>query len=207
MKEAKRAWWRVPVFCVLAGQVCFRLELALGRRFAIIRLSDGSVSVNNERWLLISAALFAATVLAGGLLFFRKRTRGELLFSAGVMFVLCAVWGLAAQLTQIGWLSIGYSESMAWCDVISQLLYRWNVNQWASAIVFWRRRSCLFHSAEGRKRQRNRQRRLRLKIPEKILIEKNHPGTIRAGAILLIAPNTDKKDPNAQHSCPFCILR
>lgn len=59
MKEAKRAWWRVPVFCVLAGQVCFRLELALGRRFAIIRLSDGSVSVNNERWLLISAALFA----------------------------------------------------------------------------------------------------------------------------------------------------
>ncbi len=54
MKEAKRAWWRVPVFCVLAGQVCFRLELALGRRFAIIRLSDGSVSVNNERWLLIS---------------------------------------------------------------------------------------------------------------------------------------------------------
>lgn len=58
MKEAKRAWWRVPVFCVLAGQVCFRLELALGRRFAIIRLSDGSVSVNNERWLLISAALF-----------------------------------------------------------------------------------------------------------------------------------------------------
>ena len=108
MKEAKRAWWRVPVFCVLAGQVCFRLELALGRRFAIIRLSDGSVSVNNERWLLISAALFAATVLAGGLLFFRKRTRGELLFSAGVMFVLCAVWGLAAQLTQIGWLSIGY---------------------------------------------------------------------------------------------------
>ena len=137
MKEAKRAWWRVPVFCLLAGQVCFRFELALGSRFAIIRLSDGSVSVNNERWLLISAALFAATVLAGGLLFFRKRTRGELLFSAGVMFVLCAVWGLAAQLTQIGWLSIGYSESMAWCDVISQLLYRWNVNQWASAIVFW----------------------------------------------------------------------
>ena len=137
MKEEKRAWWRIPVFCVLAGQVCFRLELALGSRFAIIRLSDGSVSVNNERWLLISAALFAATVLAGGLLFFRKRTRGELLFSAGVMFVLCAVWGLAAQLTQIGWLSIGYSESMAWCDVISQLLYRWYVNQWASAIVFW----------------------------------------------------------------------
>ena len=118
MKAEKRAWWRIPVFCLLAGQVCFRFELALGSRFAIIRLSDGSVSVNNERWLLISAALFAATVLAGGLLFFRKRTRGELLFSAGVMFVLCAVWGLAAQLTQIGWLSIGYSESMAWCDVI-----------------------------------------------------------------------------------------
>ena len=137
MKAEKRAWWRIPVFCLLAGQVCFRFELALGSRFAIIRLSDGSVSVNNERWLLISAALFAATVLAGGLLFFRKRTRGELLFSAGVMFVLCAVWGLAAQLTQIGWLSIGYSESMAWCDVISQLLYRWNVKQWASAIVFW----------------------------------------------------------------------
>lgn len=59
MKAEKRAWWRVPVFCVLAGQVCFQLELALGSRFAIIRLSDGSVSVNNERWLLISAALFA----------------------------------------------------------------------------------------------------------------------------------------------------
>ena len=61
MKEAKRAWWRIPVFCVLAGQVCFRFELALGSRFAIIRLSDGSVSVNNERWLLISqVALYPA---------------------------------------------------------------------------------------------------------------------------------------------------
>ena len=49
MKAEKRAWWRIPVFCLLAGQVCFRFELALGSRFAIIRLSDGSVSVNNER--------------------------------------------------------------------------------------------------------------------------------------------------------------
>ena len=74
----------------------------------ILLFNQNPVIVDYERWLLISAALFAATVLAGGLLFFRKRTRGELLFSAGVMFVLCAVWGLAAQLTQIGWLSIGY---------------------------------------------------------------------------------------------------
>ena len=136
-KTFGKTLWVVPVFCVAAGWFCFQLEFRVFGRLAIVTLPDGTITVDNRRWLVISAARFALTLAVGGLLVFRRMTRKEVMRSACVMFVFSAVWGLTVQFTQISWLSIGYSEVHTWCDVVSQVLLRWNVDQWVSAVLLW----------------------------------------------------------------------
>ena len=96
----KNSWWKVPLYCMAAGWICFQLEIRWLGQWAIVTLPDGTITSDTTRWMILSAGLFLAVVLIGGLLFFRKMTRKEILFSASVLAILNVVLGLLANLIQ-----------------------------------------------------------------------------------------------------------
>ena len=132
----KHSWWKVPAYCILAGWVCFQLMVRVLGRFALVTLPDGTITSDNTRWMLLSGLVFVAAVVVGGLVFFRRMTRRELLCSASVMVALNAVGGLIAYKTSstfsFFWMEIG-----EWSSFVSQLLFRMNVNEWVSAAITW----------------------------------------------------------------------
>ncbi len=92
----RRSWWKVPLYCTLASWICFQLEVRLGARFLVSVSPDGTASMNETGWILLSVLLFLAVVCIGGLLFFRRMTRREVLCSATVLAALNVVFGLLA---------------------------------------------------------------------------------------------------------------
>lgn len=92
-------------------------------RFAIVTLPDGSISSDSTRSLIVFALVFMAVLLIGGLAFFRKISRMELLVSALVMVVLNAVVTLIAYKVQ-GMFALYWSEFTEWSIFIPQLLYK-----------------------------------------------------------------------------------
>ncbi len=119
----KRNWWKVPLYCLIASWICFQLEVRLLLRFAIVTLPDGSISSDSTRSLIVFALVFMAVLLIGGLAFFRKISRRELLVSALVMVVLNAVVTLIAYKAQ-GMFALYWSEFTEWSIFIPQLLYK-----------------------------------------------------------------------------------
>ncbi len=119
----KRNWWKVPLYCLIASWICFQLEVRLLLRFAIVTLPDGSISSDSTRSLIVFALVFMAVLLIGGLAFFRKISRMELLVSALVMVVLNAVVTLIAYKAQ-GMFALYWSEFTEWSIFIPQLLYK-----------------------------------------------------------------------------------
>ncbi len=119
----KRNWWKVPLYCLIASWICFQLEVRLLLRFAIVTLPDGSISSDSTRSLIVFALVFMAVLLIGGLAFFRKISRRELLVSALVMVVLNAVVTLIAYKVQ-GMFALYWSEFTEWSIFIPQLLYK-----------------------------------------------------------------------------------
>lgn len=132
----KKAWWRVPLYCIIASWVCFQLESRFLGRWALITLPDGSVSADNTRWLILSCALFIITVAIGGFFFFRKMTRRELFRSASVLVILNVVFGLIAYNSQ-GMLSLYFSELTEWDSFIASLLFQVTQNLWISTVIVW----------------------------------------------------------------------
>lgn len=118
----KKTWWRVPVYCLAASWICFHLEVHWLLRFAIVTLPDGSISSDSTRSLIIYGILFFAVLLIGGLLFFRKISRKELLLSAFLMIVLDFYMMLKAWNDQ-GLLAFYWAELTEWSIFISQLFY------------------------------------------------------------------------------------
>ena len=119
----KKTWWRVPVYCLAASWICFHLEVHWLLRFAIVTLPDGSISSDSTRSLIVFAFVFVAVLLIGGLVFFRKISKRELLVSALVMVALKAVVTLIAYKVQ-GMFAIYWSEFTEWSIFIPQLFYR-----------------------------------------------------------------------------------
>ncbi len=136
-KKVVKSWWKIPLFCIVAGWICFELEVRFLGRFAIVRLPDGSITSNNTYWMIMSAVLFAITLVVGGCLFFRKMTKKELLFSASVMFVFGMICGILSQISNIIFIMTFYSKIYTWCDITTQILFKLNVNTWVSAVVLW----------------------------------------------------------------------
>ena len=132
----RRSWWKVPLYCTLACWICFQLEVRLGARFLVSVSPDGTASMNETGWILLSVLLFLAVVCIGGLLFFRRMTRREVLYSATVLAALNVVFGLLAYKIQ-GIFSIYVSEFTSWDSIFSDLLYRVTQNPWVTAIVNW----------------------------------------------------------------------
>lgn len=132
----KKSWWSIPVYCMAASWVCFQLEIRFLGRWAIVTLPDGSISSDQNRWLLLSGILFLAVIAAGGLLFFRKQTRRELFYSASVLALLHVVLGLAAYKIQ-GTFSLFWIQLTEWNSFLSQLLYRLGIHEWICAAAVW----------------------------------------------------------------------
>ena len=124
MKEiVKRVWWKVPLYCVIAGFISWYLMVGYIGRLAIVRLPDGTITTNNNIWMLLSGILFVVVLLLGGLLFFRKMTRKELLYSATVMFVLNAIMGIVSYLLPSNSITFFFVEIAEWYSFIPQLFY------------------------------------------------------------------------------------
>lgn len=132
----KTSWWKVPLYCMVAGWICFELEVRLLGRFAIVTLPDGSITSDNTRWIIMCGILFVITIAVGGLFFFRRMSRRELFVSASVMVVLNVVCGLIAYKTNSVF-SFYWTELTEWSSFVPQLLYRLQVNEWISAILTW----------------------------------------------------------------------
>lgn len=135
----KNSWWKVPLYCMAASWICFQLEIRWLGQWAIVTLPDGTITSDTTRWMILSAGLFLAVVLIGGLLFFRKMTRKEILFSASVLAILNVVLGLLANLIQhsLPYLTMLWAEMNEWSSVFTQILLQLGVNSWVSAFLVW----------------------------------------------------------------------
>ena len=142
MKETlKKSWWKVPLYSMVAGWISFQLKVRIGSSFAITKLPDGTVSVDNTRWMIMSGTIFLLTLIVGGFLFFRRMKKEEVFCSASVMVIFNVVGGLVAyffQRTSLGSsFAVLYSEINEWSGFVSQLVYNIGLNQWISAIIVW----------------------------------------------------------------------
>lgn len=135
----KSSWWKVPLYCMAASWICFQLEILWLGQWAIVTLPDGSITSDTTRWMILSAGLFLAVVLIGGLLFFRKMSRKEILFSASVLAFLNVVLGLLANLIQhsLPYLTVFWAELTEWSRIFSQILSQLGANPWVSAFLVW----------------------------------------------------------------------
>jgi len=141
MKEmVKRIWWKVPLYCVIAGFISWYLMVGYIGRLAIVKLPDGTITSNNNIWMLLSGILFVVVLLLGGLLFFRKMTRKELLYSATVMFVLNAIMGIVSYLLPSSSITFFFVEIAEWYSFIPQLFYKLGGTSaiaWVGSVVGW----------------------------------------------------------------------
>ena len=140
MKETlKKSWWKVPVYCIVASWISFKLKVRIGSSFAVSKLSDGTVSIDDTRWMIMSGVIFLVTLIIGGLLFYRRMKKHEVFCSASVMVIFNIVGGLIAyffQRTSLGSsFAVFYSEINEWSGFVSQLVYKIGLNQWIGAII------------------------------------------------------------------------
>ncbi len=135
----KKTWWKVPLYCIAASWVCFQLTVHVFGRWALATLPDGTITADRTRELILHAALFAAVVLIGGLLFFRKMSRREIFQSASVLVVLNVVLGIFTYLTQRIFTSFTmlWSILTEWDSIFALLLFQLGVNEWVNAAILW----------------------------------------------------------------------
>ena len=119
--------WRVPLYSIAVGYVCFYLVVYLLGRFAFIR-EAGSTSVDPMRSLLMYALIFIVVVAGGGLVLFRQMTRREVFWSATIMVVLYAV--LLAVQQRFPVVTVSLAPIYEWTHFLFQLVYR-------STGLFW----------------------------------------------------------------------
>lgn len=119
--------WRVPLYSIAVGYVCFYLVVYLLGRFAFIH-EAGSISIDPIRSLLLYALVFVVVVAGGGLVLFRQMTRREIFWSATIMVALYAVL-LVVQL-RFPMITVSLAPIYEWTQFPSQLVYR-------STGLFW----------------------------------------------------------------------
>lgn len=105
MKIRINTLWRVPVFSLLAGIVCYYLTIYLGGFFYAVKTveEDGAISLSIDpvRSAIFQAVLFVAGLLVGGLLLFRSMSKTEIALSAVIAVALeAALSGLMYAVSQ-----------------------------------------------------------------------------------------------------------
>lgn len=135
----RKSWWKVPLYCMVAGWISFQLEVRFLGRWAIVTLPDGTITSDKTRWMMMSAGIFLAVVCIGGFRFFRKMTRKEIFSSASVLVALNIVLGIFTYVTQhtFTYFTLLWSELTEWDDVFSQILFQLGLNEWLSAVIIW----------------------------------------------------------------------
>ena len=122
--------WRVPVYCIVAGIVCFYLNSWLFYRFTVYDTGNG-IAVDTVRMLIEYGAFFVAAIVVGGFVFARHMTRKELFWWASIAVLLFVVfegikWGMwifdpkpswYAQLWEFAW------QSTQWSFFLEQLVF------------------------------------------------------------------------------------
>lgn len=135
----KRTWWSVPLYCMAASWICYRLEIFLLARWATVTLPDGAIAIDNTRSMILSAGMFLAVVGIGGLLFFRRMTRREIFCSATILAVMNVVLGIVTYQTQHTFPTVVllWVELSEWDNVFSRILFQLGVHEWLSAFLTW----------------------------------------------------------------------
>ena len=140
MKIRKGIFWRVPLFCILAGVIAFNMIVFLLGRFAIVRLPDWTITTDNTRMLIIYGAIFIVTLIVGGMVFFRNMTRKEIFFSASIIvainwIMILTQWAFNLT-TGPGAIFFMYaSQIFEWSSIVPLLLYRVNENLLLGAFI------------------------------------------------------------------------
>lgn len=132
----KKSWWKVPLYCTAASFLCFVLTVRIFGQFTLTTLPDGTITVDNTRWMILSSLLFLAVIVAGGILVFRKMTRKELFYSASVLVAVNVLFGLISYKAQ-GMFAVYWSMFSEWNSFVAELLVRINLNPWVSAVIIW----------------------------------------------------------------------
>lgn len=135
----KKSWWKVSLYCIVASWICFQLKIYLLARLAIVTLPDGSMEMDDTRWLILSALLLLAVVCVGGFFFFRKMTRKEIFLSASILVALNVGLGIFTYLTQRTFLSFTllWNQLTEWDRVLSEVLFRLGLHVWPCAALVW----------------------------------------------------------------------
>lgn len=140
----KNSWWKVPLYYISSGLVCYLLEFQLLARFGLLTLPGGAVSPDKACWLIITGLLFALGTVAGYFLLFRRMTRKELLFSSGITAILNIVLGGLSlvnwEINSPGWklFSFGWATMLtAWDDFMERLFDIAGLNQMLSTVILW----------------------------------------------------------------------
>lgn len=141
MKIRIQTLWRIPVFCMVSGLICFYLTVYLGRFFFAVKTveDDGSIqaSVDPVRAAIFHAVLFLIVLFVGGFWIVRSMTKAEAAVSAGIasgiylliVFVQLIVPNFPPSLSVL----LAYTQE--WKSSLSSILMRLTDSLALSAII------------------------------------------------------------------------
>ncbi len=140
MKIRKSTLYRVPLFCILSGIIAYHAAIFFMTHFAVVKLPDGTVSIDDTRVFIIYSALFAATLFIGGRIFFRSMTRKEIFLSASIivalgLFIDFIQWAFHLTSGPGAVFFMYTSQIFEWSSIVPQLLYKLTHNPWLGSIL------------------------------------------------------------------------
>lgn len=139
MEIRKNTLWRVPVFCLIAGEFAYHIVLRLLIRWALVPLPDGTLTIDSGKEMLIYGLILIATLLIGRW-FFRTMNRKEIFVSAsililfdltltGIQFLLPPTKGAYALFFLYA------SRLFEWSNLIYQLIFQITGSIWAGVFL------------------------------------------------------------------------
>lgn len=141
MKVRIQTLWKIPVFCMVSGLICFYLTVYLGRFFFAVKTvaEDGSIQVSSDpvRAAIFHAVLFLLVLFVGGFWIGRSMTKAEAAISAGIASGICLL-SVVIQLTVPDFppsLSVLLAYMQEWKSILSSFLMRLTDNFVLSVIV------------------------------------------------------------------------
>lgn len=131
----KLVWWKIPLYSVIAGFVSWWLMVSYIGRLAIVKLPDGTITSNQTVWSLLSGGVFIIVLLIGGLIFFRKMTKKELLCSATVMFIFHIIMTSFSFLFPLSSITMFFLEIREWYSIVTWLIAMAGLNNWLGVVI------------------------------------------------------------------------
>lgn len=140
MDIRKNTFWKVPLYCIVAGILVYILCVYYLLQLAIVKHPDGVITTDNTRVLIIYGALFLGTLLIGGLVFFRGMTRKEIFFSASILVIYGVILIFiqeAFNLTTgpVAFLMMILFRPFEWSSFVVQIFFRLSNNLWIGVVL------------------------------------------------------------------------